>query len=273
VSKDKHKRPIVIKKVKKGGHGGHHGGSWKVAYADFVTAMMAFFMVMWIVGMEQNMKEAIEGYFSNPVGYKKGYSTGNNILSSGNSPAQVKKPPIKMIVRASEEKEFSKTGERLKVALMGARDRLGNAVIEVAVTEQGLRIELMESDEGENFFASGSAVMKPTLALALHLISSELRELNNTIVVEGHTDAAVFGDGKYTNWELSADRANAARRVLEGAGIPAGRIGEVRGYADKRPRLADRPLAPQNRRISILLPYTDIPSAPTATQDSSGHLS
>jgi chemotaxis protein MotB len=273
VSKDKHKRPIIIKKIKKGGHGGHHGGSWKVAYADFVTAMMAFFLVMWIVGMQQNLKEAIEGYFSNPVGYKKGYSTGNNILSSGNSPAQVKKPPIKMIVRASEEKKFNETGERLKIALTAARDRLGNAVIEVAITEQGLRIELMESEDGENFFASGSAVMKPTLALALHLVANELSELNNTLVVEGHTDAAVFGDGSYTNWELSADRANSARRVLEAAGIPAARIAEVRGYADKRPRVKANPLAPQNRRISILLPFTDVPSAPMATMDSTGKMS
>ena len=259
--KDKHKRPIVIKKVKKGGHGGHHGGSWKVAYADFVTAMMAFFMVMWILGMEQNLKEAIEGYFSNPVGYKKGYSTGQNILSSGNSPAQVKKPPIKMIVRAAEEQKFGQAEERLNAAVAAAKARLGNTMIEVTRTEQGLRIELMESGEEETFFTRGSSVMKAPLVLALQLVSSELTELSNPIVVEGHTDGAGFGagDGERTNWELSADRANSARRVLEAAGISPLRIAEVRGYADKRLRVPENPLAPQNRRISLLLPFTQVP--------------
>ncbi|MCU0622903.1 MAG: OmpA family protein [Gemmatimonadaceae bacterium] len=259
--KDKHKRPIVIKKVKKGGHGGHHGGSWKVAYADFVTAMMAFFMVMWILGMEQNLKEAIEGYFSNPVGYKKGYSTGQNILSSGNSPAQVKKPPIKMIVRAAEEQKFGQAEERLNAAVAAAKARLGNTMIEVTRTEQGLRIELMESGEEETFFARGSSVMKAPLVLALQLVASELTELSNPIVVEGHTDGAGFGngDGDRTNWELSADRANAARRVLEASGISPLRISEVRGYADKRLRVPEDPLAPQNRRISLLLPFTQVP--------------
>jgi chemotaxis protein MotB len=264
--KDKHKRPIVIKKVKKGGHGGHHGGSWKVAYADFVTAMMAFFMVMWILGMEQNLKEAIEGYFSNPVGYKKGYSTGQNILSSGNSPAQVKKPPIKMIVRAAEERKFGDAEVRLKAAIAAAEARLGGARIEVTVTESGLRIELMEDGQGETFFPRGSSIMKAPLVLALQLVASELDAMSNPIVVEGHTDAAPFSDGVRTNWELSADRANAARRVLEAAGIAPRRIAEVRGYADKRLRDPSNPLATQNRRISLLLPFTEVPepAVPTA---------
>ncbi len=260
--KDKHKRPIVIKKVKKGGHGGHHGGSWKVAYADFVTAMMAFFMVMWIIGMEDSMKEAIEGYFSNPVGYKKGYSTGNNILSSGNSPAQVNKPPIKMIVRAAEEKRFGDAELRLKQAIANAEARLGNAIIEISMTEQGLRIEVVEGGDGNDFFPSGSSVMKPTLVLALQLIAGELNELSNPIILEGHTDAVNYGGAGRTNWELSTDRANAARRVLEGSGISPLRIAEVRGYADKRLRVKDDPAAPQNRRISLLLPFTVIPDAP-----------
>jgi chemotaxis protein MotB len=268
--KDKHKRPIVIKKVKKGGHGGHHGGSWKVAYADFVTAMMAFFMVMWILGMEQNLKEAIEGYFSNPVGYKKGYSTGQNILSSGNSPAQVKKPPIKMIVRAAEERKFGNAEARLKEAIAAAETRLGGAKIEVTVTETGLRIELMEDGTGETFFPRGSSAMKAPLVLALQLVASELTALSNPIVVEGHTDAARFSDGDRTNWELSADRANAARRVLEAAGVSPLRIAEVRGYADKKLRLRDDPLNTQNRRISLLLPFTELPDPPmpVATVDS-----
>jgi chemotaxis protein MotB len=266
--KDKHKRPIVIKKVKKGGHGGHHGGSWKVAYADFVTAMMAFFMVLWILGMEQSLKEAIEGYFSNPVGFKQGYSTGHNILSSGTSPAQVRRPPIRMIVRAAEEQRFGQAELRLNAAIAAARARLENTIIEVTRTEQGLRIELMESGEEETFFARGSSAMRPPLVLALQLVATELTELSNPLIVEGHTDGAAYGDETRTNWELSADRANAARRVLEAAGISPLRISEVRGYADKRLRHPENPLAPQNRRISLLLPFTHVPEPSPPASDS-----
>lgn len=271
--KDKHKRPIVIKKVKKGGHGGHHGGSWKVAYADFVTAMMAFFMVLWILGMEQSVKEAIEGYFSNPVGIKRGFSAGQNMLSAGNSPTQVRKPPIRMIVRAAEEQRFGQAEQRLNAAIAAARARLGNTIIEVSRTEQGLRIELMESGEDETFFSRGSSLMRPPLVLALQLVATELTELSNPIVVEGHTDGTAFGDGTRTNWELSADRANAARRVLEAAGISPLRISEVRGYADKRLRVPENPLAPQNRRISLLLPFTHIPEPSPAATDSTASVS
>jgi chemotaxis protein MotB len=266
--KDKHKRPIIVRKVKKGGHGGHHGGSWKVAYADFVTAMMAFFMVLWILGMEQSLKEAIEGYFSNPVGFKQGYSTGHNILSSGTSPAQVRRPPIRMIVRAAEEQRFGQAELRLNAAIAAARARLENTIIEVTRTEQGLRIELMESGEEETFFARGSSAMRPPLVLALQLVATELTELSNPLIVEGHTDGAAYGDETRTNWELSADRANAARRVLEAAGISPLRISEVRGYADKRLRHPENPLAPQNRRISLLLPFTHVPEPSPPASDS-----
>src|ERR1051325_1529756 len=103
------KKVIIIKKVKKG-HGGHHGGAWKVAYADFVTAMMAFFMVMWILGMDQNLRDSIEGYFANPVGFKKGYTAGRSPLSSGMSPAQISKTPVKLMARAQEERQLSQAG-------------------------------------------------------------------------------------------------------------------------------------------------------------------
>jgi chemotaxis protein MotB len=232
--------------------------------------MMAFSMVMWIIGMEENVKEAVEGYFSNPVGYRKGYSTGRNILSSGNSPAQVQKPPIKMIVRAAEERRFGEVGKALEAAIARAEERLGGAKIEITVTEQGLRIELIEGASGEVFFARGTATLTPTLVLALELIANELGELSNPLVIEGHTDAASYGGGGRSNWELSADRANAARKVLEAAGIVPSRIAEVRGYADRRLRVPDDPLAAQNRRISILLPFTEIPDrpAPVAAADS-----
>jgi chemotaxis protein MotB len=261
VSAKKGDRPIIVVRKKKVVGGGHHGGSWKVAYADFVTAMMAFFLVMWIIGMDDQTKQAIEGYFSNPVGYKRGYSAGSSPLSSGNSPSAIKRPPVRLIVRAYEQKRFEEVSKRLETALQEAQGSLGlGTAVEVMVTEQGLRIELIEGGSGETFFPRSSAEMKPTGQRALELIAGELRGLGNPIVVEGHTDAAQYRlQGGRTNWELSADRANAARRVLETGGIDPARIAAVRGLADRQLRNAAAPLDPSNRRISVLLPFTTPP--------------
>lgn len=254
-------KKIVIVKKKIMGGGGHHGGSWKVAYADFVTAMMAFFMVMWILGMDDKTKQAIEGYFANPVGYKKGYGAGSSPLSTGTTPANVQKTALRMIVRSSEQRQFETLKAQIKdkLAKSDSLKKL-NAIIDVQVTNDGLRIELVESDRGDVYFPSGSAHMKPATTLALQLIGTELAALQHSVVLEGHTDAAKFGtDASYGNWELSADRANAARRVLEASGVTDGRIVEVRGYADTKPRIPADPLAPANRRISILLPFSRPP--------------
>jgi chemotaxis protein MotB len=256
----KEKRPIIIVKKKKVHGGGHHGGSWKVAYADFVTAMMAFFMVMWILGMNDQAKEAVEGYFSNPVGYKKGYSSGTSPLSSGNSPGQVRSAPMRLIMRSYQQERFEQVGDRIRTRIESARG-LGSiaAQVEIIVSNAGLRIELIEGAGGETFFAFGSAVLKPPARIALELIAHELGELSNPVIIEGHTDAALFGRSGYTNWELSADRANAARRVLHTAGLGTERIREVRGHADRDLRVPDNPLDPANRRISIFLPFTTPP--------------
>ncbi|HEX5581680.1 MAG TPA: flagellar motor protein MotB [Gemmatimonadaceae bacterium] len=264
MAQQKDKRPVVVIRKKKVVGGGHHGGSWKVAYADFVTAMMAFFLVMWIVGMDDQTKQAIEGYFSNPVGYKKGYSAGASPLSSGNSPATVRKPPLRLVIRAYEQKVFAQVSQRLESRLDSAQAALGFSThVEVALTEQGLRIELIEGGRGDTFFALGSARMTATASTALEIIASELRDLGNAIVIEGHTDAVSYGaSANYTNWELSADRANAARRVLERGGIARERIAAVRGLADRKLRNRDDPHDPANRRISILLPFTEQPADP-----------
>jgi chemotaxis protein MotB len=214
VSKDKGK-PIVIVKKKKGHGGGHHGGSWKVAYADFVTAMMAFFLVMWILGMDEGARQAVEGYFSNPVGYKKGYSSGNSPISSGNSPGQVQSTPIRLILRATEQERFEHVGAKIQAAVRKESAlRQVATQVEVITTEQGLRIELMEGSDGETFFALGSQEMKAAGRAVLKIVAEELGQLANPMVVEGHTDAAQFGSSSYTNWELSADRANSARLTL-----------------------------------------------------------
>jgi chemotaxis protein MotB len=266
VSKHKADRPatIVIRKAKKGHGAGHHGGAWKVAYADFVTAMMAFFMVMWILGMDQKTRQAIEGYFSNPIGFKKGYSSGKTPVSAGTSPASVSTTPIRLLSQRAQEARFEQTSRHLRERLegtLGLDSLLGN--VEITVGKEGLRIELVEGRGGDTFFPLGSSEPKPVARQAIAVIADELRLLDNPVVIEGHTDAAPFGGAGYSNWELSGDRANAARRIVESAGVAPRRVIEVRGLADRRLRVADDPLAPANRRISILLPFIRLPDGPT----------
>jgi chemotaxis protein MotB len=268
MSKDK--RPIIIKKVIKKAHG-HHGGSWKVAYADFVTAMMAFFMVMWILGMDEETRKSIEGYFAAaPVGVTQGYASGASPVSIGTTPAASRIQPLKFVSRTTEEGQFRELAQKIEARLEGS-DGLGTiaAQIEVVVSEEGLRIELIEAEDGETFFPFGSAVMTTAAERALKIIGAQLKESSSSpIVVEGHTDAAAFGSAGYSNWELSSDRAQAARRALNAAGISPARIRHIRGYADRQLRKPDKPLDPSNRRTSILLPFSaDMPDLQIGTGD------
>jgi chemotaxis protein MotB len=219
-------------------------------------------MVMWILGMDDKTKQAIEGYFANPVGYKKGYGAGSSPLSTGTAPTKVQQTPLRSLVRATEQRTF----EELKSSILekvASNDSLKalKALVDVQVTSDGLRIELVETGSGDVYFPTGSARMKSPTMLALQLIGTELAKLQHPVILEGHTDAAPFGSagGSYGNWELSADRANAARRVLEDVGLSDRRIVEVRGYAATKPRILDDPLSAANRRISILLPYSVAP--------------
>ena len=250
-------KKIIIIKKKSGGHAGHHGGAWKVAYADFVTAMMAFFMVLWIVGLDDQTKKAVQGYFLDPVGTKNAYSGGASPISSGSSPAKVSKNALKLIVRKVEEQQFRDFQKRIEARIDSnpALQGLKNS-IEVIITKDGLRIELVEKGSGDDFFPTGSAVLRPKAVTAIALIAEELELLSNPIIMEGHTDGAPFGvGGAYGNWELSADRANAARRVVAAAGIPNDRLVQVRGLADRDLRNPNDPFDPTNRRISIFLPF------------------
>ena len=254
---------IIVKKVKKG-HGGHHGGSWKVAYADFVTAMMAFFMVMWILGMDQQLRQAIEGYFSNPVGYKKGYSGGATPISSGASPATVRTNAVFLASREYQRKKVDEVASELR-AKVDSIAQIGNlrAKVQIIVTDAGLRIELIESGSGDALFPLGSSQLTDEGRNTLIVIAEELARLENPISIEGHTDAAPFPPGaRFTNWELSNARANAARRVLETTAIAVGRIAEVTGYADRQLRNPANPRDPSNRRISLLLPFVRPPDTP-----------
>jgi chemotaxis protein MotB len=258
---DKNKRPIIVKRAAKKHHG-HHGGAWKVAFADFMTAMMAFFMVLWIMGMDSDAKEMIEGYFSNPVGFKKAYGAGSNPLSSGNAPQNMDVKRIALMAREAQRMRFMEAAEQLEERLQEVPE-LGvlRDQVEIVVTSDGLRIELIDGNTNDMFFQLSSARMLPPARAAIEVIGQELAKLPNPIVIEGHTDAAQYGSEQYSNWELSVDRANSARRGLLGAGVAAPRFSEVRGYADRQLRIKDNPFADANRRISILLPFTEVEPA------------
>lgn len=251
-------KKIIIVKKKKSGHHEEHGGAWKVAYADFVTAMMAFFLVMWIVGMDQGVKDLVEGYFSNPVGFKRVFSGGANPLSRGTDPRSMDLRRAELVTREHQRVQFQETADEIERKMEEAGLAADKAAsVEMVVTGQGLRIELMETGEGEVFFDKASASLKPAIRSILNLMAPELQNLPNDVVVEGHTDALPFGSAAYSNWELSVDRANAARRVLVHAGLSGDRVVEVRGYADRHPKNREDRLDPRNRRISVLLPYRE----------------
>jgi chemotaxis protein MotB len=255
--------PVIVKRTVKKGHA-HHGGSWKVAYADFVTAMMAFFLVMWIIGMDDKTKEAIEGYFSNPAGYKQGYGAGVSPVSAGSTPTQIQSRQFRLIVHNAERRAFEDMATRLRARVDSLRGALGAAKIEVQVLNDGLRIELIDGRAADMFFHRASADLQPIGEMAIALVAHELITLRNPIIVEGHTDATLYGDATYSNWELSTDRANAARRSLETAGVSPDRIAEVRGFAARQLRLPAEPTAGVNRRITLMLPFSATATDSTA---------
>ncbi|MGO9647839.1 MAG: flagellar motor protein MotB [Terriglobales bacterium] len=231
-------RPIIIVK-KKGGHGGHHGGAWKVAYADFVTAMMALFIVLWLLNSSKKIQEAVGGYFRDPMGSAK--NAGTNMTGAGVS------LPISKDDMPKLKEELEK-----RIRQMANFDKLKNQ-IDITVTPEGLRIELIETETG-TFFNLGSAGPTENGKQLLSLLASELGKLPNHVSIEGHTDAKPYtGKSGYSNWELSADRANAARRLMQQSGLGESQVSQVRGYADQMLRKVDDPLDASNRRISVIV--------------------
>jgi chemotaxis protein MotB len=258
MSQDEQEAKQVIRIVKKGGgHDEHHGGSWKVAYADFVTAMMAFFLVMWIIGMDENVKEMIEAYFENPVAYQQAMANGGTPLPHpGGSPVTLPapSPPRTRTVEQAELERFSKM---LRQKLLGVPELRSIAEqVKIKITREGLRVELVETSAGETFFRLASSDLRPAARQVLGTLAPALDGLPNPVIVEGHTDARVLDREGYTNWELAADRANEARRILREAGLSEGKVVEVRSYADRQLVAPDDPLEARNRRISLLLPRT-----------------
>lgn len=232
--------PIIIVRSKRG-NAGSHGGAWKVAYADFVTALMSLFIVLWLMNTSKPVQDAVGGYFRDPNGtaQKKGTQLGG----VGDTGAAIKEDMAKL-----------KRDLMLSMAKMADFDKI-KKLIELTVTPEGLKIELMEDPHG-TFFENGSA--QPTLVLqsVLKILVPELGKLPNPISIEGHTDSKPFSDSKiYGNWELSTDRANAARRLMESNGIRPEQIVQVRGCADRNLRNKLQPEDPSNRRVAMIIQY------------------
>jgi chemotaxis protein MotB len=247
--------PIIVVRRGRQQHS-HHGGAWKVAYADFVTAMMAFFLVMWLSAQDSRIRAAVAGYFKEPGLLP--HEQSNSILASG--PGGVDASGVAVLnhkptgTLEAEQRALVVAAEHIKQRFVQSRDfdSLRDQV-EFAVTPEGLRIELVDRN-GSSFFANGSSVLLGESERILSVIAAEVEKLPNDVVIEGHTDSRPYTKGeRYGNWELSTDRANAARRVMTEQGLDAGRIRAVRGFADTELRIPDQPLDPRNRRTSILV--------------------
>ena len=242
--------PIIVIK-KKGSHGGHHGGAWKVAYADFVTAMMALFIVLWLLSSSEQVKKAVGGYFQDPTG--SGKLMGTKVSGAGGDSVSVSQDNM----------------DHLKEMLEAAMKEMPNfqrmkSNVEIIVTGEGLRVELLENDKGM-FFESGRSEPTEGGRELMSKLAEELGKLPNKLLIEGHTDSKPFaGKASYTNWELSSDRANAARRLMQEHGVRPDQVSQVRGFADQHLRNPKEPEAPSNRRISVIVEYLHKPPAPAA---------
>ncbi|MBX3625158.1 MAG: flagellar motor protein MotB [Rhizobacter sp.] len=276
-------QPIIIKRVKKGGHAAH-GGAWKIAYADFVTAMMAFFLLMWLLGSTtEGDKKGIADYFNSPLKVAllsggSGSGDSSHVVKGGGtdltrSGGQVKRGDIdttRSTINLAAMRAEQRAGETGKLEQVKAHiekmlreaERFGNVKnqVKLDMTADGLRIQIID-EQSRPMFDSGSAVVKPYMRELLRDIGSVLAEVPNRLTLEGHTDAQPFAADRngmgYGNWELSADRANASRRELTAGGLPLDRVLRVQGLASSVPFEKDDPLAPSNRRISIIVMNRD----------------
>jgi chemotaxis protein MotB len=220
-----------------------------VAYADFVTAMMALFIVLWIVGQSNAVKQSISSYFKDPGVFDSGQGGGVLDGSSGSAPSPTSNAAIEMEKLKAEAKKIENA-----IASTPELDKFKDK-IQITVAKEGLRIELVENSTGL-FFDVGSAQIKPETVKLLKLVAQEVGRLNNNIMIEGYTDARPYVGKDYSNWELSSDRANTARRILEENGIRQDQVLEVRGFADRNLKHPDQPMDAANRRVSILVAAT-----------------
>ena len=254
----KNKPIIIVKKVKGKAHGGHHGGAWKVAYADFVTAMMALFMVLWLVSTaDTSLKQGIADYFRQPPGVF-------DILAPAG--------PLTHERKDSFLEPLKELQERLTQELE-AIDEDGDLQnqVRISITPEGLLIDVLDSDK-RAFFASGSAEIQPILRQILEKIVPHIKNLPTKVMISGHTDAHAYREGGafYSNWELSAARALNTRREMEKFGLPSKMLDRIIGYADSSPLFPNDPFNPANRRISILVEdASNLPALAQLTASSS----
>src|ERR1700680_997521 len=224
---------------------GHRGGAWKVAYADFVTALMALFIVLWLVSSGKEVRESVSGYFRDPRGHQR--LSGWARAGTGEA-------------MAVDNTNVNHVRQKLEQAL---RDLPGfqkfSKYVQFTVTGEGLRIELMEKESGM-FFETGSPRPTENGQRLFQLLARQLGDLPNLLALEGHTDARPFRSSNldaYGNWELSFDRANMARRIMLASGLRADQVSEIRGYADRRVFIKSDPTDSRNRRVSVILIYPE----------------
>lgn len=259
--------PIIVKKIKKG-QKGHHGGAWKVAYADFVTAMMALFLLLWILASaDPSQKAAIAQYFRDPGVFETSTGGGgNNPVAEFFGKAGILDAHQGLLPESDIQGLKDQIEENLKQ--LQEYPEIKDQIM-IKITAEGLLIELIDKDNKDKaFFDLSSAELKPTLIHILEKIVQQIQPLPNKVAVSGHTDARPFRNRSfYSNWELSSARALNARRVMEAAGLPADRIDRVAGYADSAPLIANDPLDPKNRRISLLILHSQSMTPAIATTE------
>lgn len=257
--------PIVIVRRKKKGHAAHHGGAWKVAYADFVTAMMAFFLVMWLVtAVSPEKKASVSKYFRTYSIFEK--ESGTSVMQKSSQAVETKPgEEQKALVQMNAKKKTSGTAgaetgtemspddivRKLRTSIDAQLASLKDQVL-VDTTDDGVRVQIVDA-EGSLMFPLGGSQPTERAKQILTLVAGNMKELPNKVAIEGHTDAAPFKGAETTNWELSTARASAARRELEKNGIEAGRVARVIGYADQALYIRENPRDPRNRRISIII--------------------
>jgi chemotaxis protein MotB len=244
---------VIIVRKRKAQHSQHHGGAWKVAYADFVTAMLSLFIVLWLLSSSEQVQKAVGGYFTNPKGTSK--DLGNGLKGAGSESIAVRK------------EDMHKLKQKLEEAIddPSALQKIKEHVI-LTVTNEGLRVELIEG-ENSTFFESGNSLPTQFGEGLLKKLAQEIGKLPNRVTMEGHTDSRPFMPrAGYTNWELSADRANAARRWMEANGMRPDQVSQVRGYADRNLRDPAHPTEATNRRVTLIIQYLHAPQPGDASR-------
>ena len=282
-------RPIIVKKIIDGGHAGHHGGAWKVAYADFVTAMMAFFLLMWLLGMtDQQKRKGIADYFTPTLVELKQNSAGSNGLLGGDSiisqesyPHRASQTGSRSIVipksmtgGAQEGDEKTRDRQRFNALRKALNERMERSPelrklkknVRLVETREGLRIDLVDEADFSMFNLSTNSLL-PAARKLIAEVAQVIEGVPNAVIIRGHTDALPYAAGRtMNNWMLSTGRAETTRATLSEAGVPADRFARIEGVADREPYVSADRYDPRNRRMSIILAWNAAPPAGSEAQ-------